>query len=230
MSADRTVPAPTSPTDSTAPPATRLRRPRWSDPRLLVGLLLVCGSIVVGARVMAAADDTTAVWSVATDHRAGTPVDASDLRPVDVRLGEGADRYVAAEESIEPGSVWSRDVHAGELLGVAATRPDDVREVAQLPLIVSAGSLPSDLATGDRVDVWVGNGAESTNPGKAELVLDGMRVISVVAAPASMGGDMGGYRVLLALEQDRPDRLGRALGAIGSGEVTLVREVAWAAS
>ncbi|UYM04055.1 CpaB family protein [Solicola gregarius] len=219
------MPAPTSPTETAAPPATRLRRPRWSDPRLLVGLLLVCGSIVIGARVMAAADDTTAVWSVATDHRAGTPVDASDLRPVDVRLGDGAERYVAADESVASGRVWSRDVHAGELLGVAATRPVDVREVAQLPLIVSAGSLPSDLATGDRVDVWVSSGPESAESGRAELVLDGMRVLSVVAAPASMGGDMSGYRVLLALEHDRPDRLGPALGAIGAGEVTLVREV-----
>ena len=215
-----------APTESASPAAARLRRPRWSDPRLLIGVLLVCGSVVLGARVMAAADDTSAVWSVSGDHRAGTPVESSDLRAVDVHLGDGAERYVAAEESIEDGRVWARDVHGGELLGTAATAPPDVREVAQLPLIVGPGSLPSDLSSGDRVDVWVSRGPDSSVRGKAVLVLDGMRVASVVASPASMGGDLSGYRVLLALEEDSPDRLGKALGAISAGDVTLVREVA----
>lgn len=212
--------------DSASPPATRLRRPRWSDPRLLVGVLIVAGSVVGGSRVMAAADDTIAVWSIVGDHRAGTPVDPADLRGVDVHLGQaGADRYVPADEPIAPGQVWVRDVHAGELLGTEATGDPGEREVGQLPLIVAAGALPADLARGDRVAVWVSPSASSAKKSaKAELVLDGMRVLSVSQATAAMAGG-NGYRVLLALEEDRPDRLGAALGSIGSGDVTLVRQV-----
>lgn len=188
-------------------------------------MLIVAGSVVAGARVMAAADDTTAVWAVDGEHRAGTPVDPDDLRSVDVHLGDrGVQRYVSAREPIASDQVWARDVHAGELLGTEATRPPGVREVGQLPLIVAPGAMPADLARGDRVAVWVSPAAEAGKPHEAELVLDGMRVLSVSQAPGVIGGGAG-YRVLLALERDRPERLGAALGAIGAGKVTLIREI-----
>lgn len=207
-----------------SPPAKRLRRTRWADPRLLVGLLIVAGSVVAGARLFTAADDTRAVWAVRGDHRVGTPVAAEDLRSVDVRLDDSAENYVPASETVEPGQVWAHDVNAGELLGVAATRPADADEVGELPVIVAPGALPSDLGEGDRVDVWVSNTTGTAGAGRASLVLERIRVLSVAGAPASMG-ETSGYRVLLGLEEDSPDRLGEALGAISSGEVTLVRRV-----
>ena len=174
---------------------------------------------------MAAADDTTSVWSVGADHRAGTPVDPDEFRRVDVHLGDvGAGRYVPADEPIASGQVWARDVHEGELLGAEAVRPPGSREVGQLPLIAAPGALPGDLARGDRVAVWVSAPSSSGKSSDAELVLDDMRVLSVSRAPAAMGGSTG-FRVLLALDQRRPGKLGSALGAISAGEVTLVRQV-----
>lgn len=173
---------------------------------------------------MAAVDDTRAVWSVDGDHRAGTPVDPDDLRSVDVHLGGArAERYVPSDEPIAPGQVWARDVHEGELLGTEATTPPGTSEVGELPLIVAPGALPGDLGPGDRVAVWVSE-TKASGRAKARLALDDMRVLSVSGAPTAMGG-INGYRVLLALERDRPDRLGAALGAINTGKVTLVRQV-----
>ena len=40
-----------------APAATRVARPGWRDPRLWIGLLIVAGSVVLGARLLAAVDD-----------------------------------------------------------------------------------------------------------------------------------------------------------------------------
>ncbi|MGH3357881.1 MAG: hypothetical protein ACRDO7_03700 [Nocardioidaceae bacterium] len=208
-----------------SPPVKRLRRPPWSDPRLLVGLIIVAGSVVAGSRLLASADDTVAVWSVRADHRAGTPVVPDDLHSMEVRLDQSADSYVPADQPIEPGLVWARDVHSGELLGVAATRPADAGEVGELPVTVAAGALPSDLAEGDRVDVWVSDDVDAASSRPARLVLEQMRVLSVAGAPAAMG-DTSGYRVLLALEEDAPSRLGEALGAITGGQVTLVRKAA----
>lgn len=184
----------------------------------------MAGSVVGGARVMAAADNTTAVWAIDGDHRAGTPVDPADLHSVDVHLGRaGAKRYVPADEPVASGQVWARDVHEGELLGSEATTLPGTSEVGELPVIVAAGALPGDLARGDRVAVWVSDTRES-GKSKARLALDDMRVLSVSPAPTAMGGP-NGYRVLLALERDRPDRLGAAIGAINTGKVTLVRRV-----
>ena len=229
MPADRTLPPMPDSDEPPSAPAMRLRRPRWSDPRLLVGVLIVAGSVVGGARVMASADNTVGVWSIDGDHRAGTPVDPDDLRSVDVRLDDaGSERYVPADEPIAPGRVWSRDVHAGELLGTQATRAPGTHAVGQLPLIVGPGALPGDLTRGDRVAVWVGP-STSGKPTDAERVLNDMRVLSVSESPTAMGGS-NGYRVLLALERDRPVRLGSALGVISTGKVTLVRKVAEDAS
>src|SRR5690242_2876688 len=54
-----------SPTSSRAardldvPAATRTRPSGWRDPRLWVGVVLVTGSVVAGARILSAADDMT---------------------------------------------------------------------------------------------------------------------------------------------------------------------------
>src|SRR6478736_5540715 len=53
------------------PTAVRATRPGWRDPRLWVGVLIVAVSVVAGARVLAAADDTVAVWAVAADAGPG---------------------------------------------------------------------------------------------------------------------------------------------------------------
>ena len=58
-----------------ATPAQRVRRPGWRDPRLWIGVVLVAGSVVAGARLLAAADDTVQVWAAATDLGAGARAD-----------------------------------------------------------------------------------------------------------------------------------------------------------
>ena len=50
-----------------SPWARRGSRPRWRDPRMLLGLLLVLASVLLGAKVLEAADDTVPVWAVSRD-------------------------------------------------------------------------------------------------------------------------------------------------------------------
>ena len=78
------------------PPAVRLVRPGWRDPRLVVGVLLVCGSVLLGARLLSASDDTTAVWATRGPVAAGARLDQGDLTVARVRFG-------TAEESGFPG-------------------------------------------------------------------------------------------------------------------------------
>jgi len=72
------------------PTPRRIRPPRWLDLRLVLGVLLVLGSVLLGARVVAAADATVPVWAATGDLAAGTELTAGDLRAVDVRLGDSA--------------------------------------------------------------------------------------------------------------------------------------------
>src|SRR3954451_1927034 len=88
--------------DTATPRAQRSRRPGWRNPRLILGLLLVAASVVVGARLRAAADDTVGVWVLARDLPAGATIDSGDLQRRQVRFpdAETADGYVAADDAL----------------------------------------------------------------------------------------------------------------------------------
>jgi hypothetical protein len=215
--------APSGSTSST-PSARRLSTLRWRDPRLAVGVVLVAGSVVLGSQVLASADDTTALWSVREDVPAGAQVSSDAVEVDDVRLEDGQDAvlYLPADEPLPADLVAAHDLTAGELLGRSDVRLPGVRAATELPVAVQDGHRPSDLAVGDRVDVWV-TSADSAQPETpARLVLDGVEVVSVEAAGGGIGGGSGAV-VLLGLDQDAAGSLPDTLGAITSGTVVLVR-------
>jgi hypothetical protein len=150
----------------------RIRPPRWLDLRLLLGVLLVLGSVLLGARVVGAADATVPVWAVTGDLAAGTRLAADDLRAVDVRLGDAADAYLSTSTRPE-GRTLSRAVRAGELLPRAAL--EETTELVQLALPVQSGYVPPDLARGQVVDVYAvadpAAGATGVADGSVTLVV-----------------------------------------------------------
>ena len=87
----------------------RVRPPRWLDLRLVLGVLLVLASVLVGARIVSAADATVPVWAVAGDLAAGTELTAEDLVAVDVRLDDAADAYLSTATRPE-GRILARAV------------------------------------------------------------------------------------------------------------------------
>lgn len=205
-------------------PARRLVRQRWRDPRLAVGVLLVAGSVVLGARVLSTADDTTSVWTLREDLAAGSALDPGLVQPADVRFVDEADGafYLSATEALPGGVVLARDTPAGELLARSGLEPASDRWQAELPLPVLDGALPPDLATGDHVDVWVS--PEDTQSGSVEAaqVLAGVSVLGVERSAGSLAGGSGAV-VLVALEESDATALPATLSAIGQGSVVLVR-------
>lgn len=133
------------------PTPRRVRPPRWLDLRLVLGVLLVLGSVLLGARVVGAADATVPVWAASGDLAAGTDLDAEDLVAVDVRLDDAADAYLSTGTRPE-GRTLARAVRAGELIpGSALEEPADLVQVA---LPVQAGFVPPGLRRGGLVDVY----------------------------------------------------------------------------
>src|SRR3954470_22107537 len=97
------------------PTPRRVRPPQWLDLRLVLGLLLVLGSVLLGARVVSAADATVPVWAAAGDLAAGTVLTADDLVSRDVRLDDTGESYLSSSTRPE-GRTLSRAVSAGELV------------------------------------------------------------------------------------------------------------------
>ncbi|WP_435768947.1 hypothetical protein [Nocardioides sp. SYSU DS0651] len=178
---------------SVPPPATRVARPGWRDPRLWLGVLLVTASVVTGARLLAAADDTVAVWAVAGDRGSGSTVTQSDLVVRRVRFADDRDldRYFRADEDVPEGLVLTRAVGAGELLARSAVGSADDARLLQVPLEVDPNRVPPEVATGSVVDVWVTDGAGRTPRGgsggqggqRGPAAAPALAEVTVVAAP-----------------------------------------------
>jgi hypothetical protein len=211
----------------TSPPAMRHRRPSWRDPRLVVGIVMVTGSVLLGAHILADADDTVAVWSVRTDLSAGTPVSAADLRPAHVRFTseELAERYVPVGAAPED-MVLLRDVAADELLPRAALGPATAEETAELPIAVASESVPAGLRAGEVVDVWVtrrdGMGDGTSDGGRAVRVLERVRVVAVPQSSNALGPSST-RQVVVGIPGDAEELLARALARFSEGTAVLVR-------
>jgi hypothetical protein len=177
--------------------------PSWRDPRLLVGLLLVTGSVVLGSVVVERAQDTTTVWGLSHAVGAGQRLDAADLTVVQVRLDPAtAQRYLAtdvsADEAVGAGAVALRGLGAGELLPRGSIgRAEDL---AARPVTVPVeGTVPPGVAVGSLVDLWVvpapvagALAAEGTGePPAPDRLVAGAEVAAVVTGGGALASRAG---------------------------------------
>ncbi len=199
--------------DLPSPPAGRLGRPRWLDARLIAGVLLVLGSVALGSRVIAGADDTVPVWATRGPLAAGVEVRAADLVERHVLLNEGLDAYVSAEGGVPAGYVALRDVGAGELLPRAAIAPAaELAVVRYVTVTVPAAELPYGVGAGSHVDVWIvpaepvasappGSPPGSPASGGAQRLLAGAGVAALSSESGALGVSGSTRGVVLAVEQ-----------------------------
>ena len=221
-----TTTAPTR-TGSAVPPATRSHRPGWRNPRLLLGIVLVAGSVVLGARLLAAADDTVAVWAVAADLPTGASVDEGDLERREVRFPDKAtaDGYVGADASLPDDATLDRDVSAGELLPRSAFARNSGEDLVEIPVSVVSDDLPATVRQGSVVDVWVTPkvSAVAGTKVKAVPVLSDVVVVAVPRTTAGLAPQTT-RQVIVGVPADREQDLASALGGMSDGRVVIARK------
>lgn len=201
-----------------APPAVRATRPGWRDPRLWIGVALVAASVLVGAKLVGDAQETTEVWAARADLAAGQPVTADDLVRTRVHLdADTGARYIDGQDELPDDARLARDVGEGELVPAGAF---DTATEGLIELQIASRALPDGLAAGERVSVWV----DSSESGDAAVpVLQGVLVISVPKVDDGFGG--GGERqVLLGVAAEQGDGVGKVLAAVRDDRVSLTRE------
>jgi hypothetical protein len=204
--------------------AQRLRIRPWRDPRLLIGLLLVLGATILGARLAAASDDTVEYWTVSSDVAPGDPVSRDSLQATRVRLSSATQgNYLRTDEEFDAPLdelVWAHGVAAGSLVGKDSLVSRSSTTRSQLPLSVAEGAAPADLDRGDLVDVWVGPGPGDEPVGKARLVLESVRVIESGDEAAAASGSLA---QTVLVDVDESQLRGSVVSTVAAGHVTLVR-------
>jgi len=228
---------PEKPTGAASPRPRRLKGPSWLDLRLIGGVLLVLVSVLVGARVVSAADQSVSVWAAARDLSSGTTLRAEDIQAVPVRLFEAGAAYLQSSADLS-GQILDRPVRAGELLPASSLREPSDRVSVALP--VPSTAVPLDLRRGQLVDVYATGESAGGGPGQTLLVLaaapvqavdggnqgalsasSGMRQV-VVSVPSDEAGQLlaaiAGRELALAILEDVSEPAGRAVPTLPPAE------------
>lgn len=207
--------------------ATRSRRPGWRNPRLLLGVLLVAGSVVLGARLLAAADDTVGVWAVRRDLPVGAALGAGDLERRQIRFPDEqtADRYLAATDALPDSATLSRPVAAGELLPRSAFAEHQAADLVEVPISILSDDLPATVRQGSVVDVWVAPKVSAVAADRVRAVRV-LRDVVVVAVPHTSDGfaPQSTRQVIVGVPAAHAAGLGTALGGVSDGRVVIARK------
>lgn len=180
------------------------------------------GSVVAGARIMAGADDTTAVWAASGDLVAGQTLTADDLTAAHVRFADARDGapYLPVDEQLPEGLTLARDVESGELLPASVLGTDSTEETVAVSIAVAPEHVPTDLVSGSHVDVWV-VGDDRRSRRAAEMVLDDIVIIDAPVVSDSFTTS-GSRQLVLAVPVTDEDALAQVLAASGDNLVRVV--------
>lgn len=131
----------------------RLRRPRWKDPRLIVGIVLVVASVLMGALLVSRLAETTPVLVARSPIVPGDVIGPDNLATVEMRLGEQDGLYVGSLGAIPSGAVATRTVQAGELIPLSAV--GQAGDVPLRPIVIPVDATVAESVTpGATVELW----------------------------------------------------------------------------
>ncbi len=185
------------------------RSARWTDIRLWFGLALIVTSMLAGAYVLSAGEDSMTVWRASTDLAIG---DVPQLEPVSVRLDGSAVAYVRATSM--PEGRMRVPVAEGALLPVAAVGAAESTTSRLITVAVDSLHSPVGLAPGDVVDVWATTN-DTQNPMPPTLVLAQAHVQAVDRENVGVGGELP---VVLDVDKDQT----APIIAASRGQISLV--------
>ncbi len=166
--------------------ALRLRRPRWRDPRLLIGIVLVLVSVIAGMLLISRLSATTTVLVARGDVVVGDILEADDFTTAELRLGEQVARYADSPDDIPDGAVATATVHAGELLPLSAIGQADGVELR--PVVVAVDSaVAASVGPGAQVELWTTPTGTSTDARATSTLLVEDGVVRSVDEGSSLG-------------------------------------------
>lgn len=185
-------------------PVMRLRRPRWKDPRLIIGIVLVVASVLMGALLVSRLSATTPVLVARGTIVPGEEIDPDQLTTVELRLGEQEAMYVGSVDAVPEGAVATRTIQAGELLPVSALGQGV--DVPLRPVVIPVdATVAESVVPGAEVELWhtrPSDVQDASGQGAELLVSDA--VVRRVDEGSSLGMRSMAVEVLVPKDQVGP--------------------------
>ncbi|MDJ0336194.1 hypothetical protein QMG83_13260 [Salinibacterium sp. G-O1] len=194
---------------------TRSRRGRGIavDPRLLIGLVLVVGSVAGVVAIVSTADETVQVYSARSPLSPGDRIQLADLDTSSVRLSGVDVLYLLPGDVPDDGFVLTRAVNEGELIPASAVGSVSGLRLTSLVLDVD-GALAASIAPGSTVDVWSAREVSNGQFGPPVVIVSGATVVRLVTSDTIMtGGKSVGVEVLVPKA-----RVARVLEAVSNSD------------
>ncbi|UQN15256.1 SAF domain-containing protein [Gulosibacter sp. ACHW.36C] len=120
------------------------------DPRLVIGIVLVAGSIAGVVGVVQSTAQTTTVYALGQAVAAGETITAEQLTAVEVSAATPTELYLT--DASADSYIATRPIGAGELVPLTALGEADTSSAA---VVVSIpGELPGGVGTGTTVEIW----------------------------------------------------------------------------
>ena len=183
------------------------------DPRLLIGLVLVAGSVAGVVAIVSTADETVQVYSARTPLSPGDRVDTADLNTSSVRLTGVGSLYLLPGDIPDGGFVVTRSVNEGELVPASAVGRVSGLRLTSLVLDVN-GALAASIEPGSTVDVWSSREVENGQFGPPAVIVSGATVVRLVQSDSIM---VGGKSVAVEVLVPKA-RVARVLEAVSNSD------------
>ncbi len=124
----------------------------------MLGIVLVLAAVLVGAVVVSHAKHTDKELAVTRDLAAGTRLQASDVREIDVQLPDDVRRDAAylSDPTQAVGKTLNRPLRKGELVPAAVLAAATTATTVSVPF--AADAAPT-LTRGERIVVWLSSRA-----------------------------------------------------------------------
>lgn len=183
------------------------------DPRLIIGLALVIGSVAAVVAIVSTADETVQVYSARSPLVPGDRIQRTDLDTSSVRLAGVGSLYLLTGDIPDGGFVVTRAVSEGELIPSSAVGSVAGLRMTSLVLDVN-GALAASIEPGSTVDVWSSREVENGQFGPPEVIVAGATVVRLVQAETIMaGGESVAVEVLVPKA-----RVARVLEAVSNSD------------
>lgn len=206
------------------PAATRAKPPGWRDPRLWIGVVIVAVSVIAGARILGAADDSVSVWSATRDLAPGDTIREEDLTARSVRFSDAAEMalYLRTSDPLPDDLRLTRGLGAGEFVPTGALGSAEAADTVIVSLAFPPELIPTNIGTGSVIELLViperGVGADTVEgkgaqTGEPTTVLSDVVVIDAPSSADSLGSVSRGRQLVLGIPESESSVLAEILGA-----------------